>query len=222
MADYHNTNSGLVTKVIRLDQIYNEFSSGSPDLTAIRDFAKHLYDNATIKKLKYVCLFGDASYDYKDRIEGNNNIVPVFEAYNSFNLASSYVTDDFYGMMDENEGELNSFERQDIATGRIPVSDIIQAEQVVNKLLDYYSEASFGDWRNKVTLIADDVDRDGEEILQSNMEKIAVSIFENKPVFNLKKIYLGKNDNLLYVEQYKLDIEKEWFQGLSNNFKLFY
>jgi len=190
LADYHNTNSGLVTKVIRLDQIYNEFSSGSPDLTAIRDFAKHLYDNATIKKLKYVCLFGDASYDYKDRIEGNNNIVPVFEAYNSFNLASSYVTDDFYGMMDENEGELNSFERQDIATGRIPVSDIIQAEQVVNKLLDYYSEASFGDWRNKVTLIADDVDRDGEEILQSNMEKIAVSIFENKPVFNLKKIYL--------------------------------
>ncbi|REE80014.1 peptidase C25-like protein [Lutibacter oceani] len=190
LADYHSNNSGLVTKVVRLDQVYNEFSSGSPDLTAIRDFVKHLYDNATTNQLKYICLFGDASYDYKDRIEGNNNIVPVFEAYNSFNLASSYVTDDFYGMMDENEGELNSFERQDISTGRIPVSDVIQAEQVVDKLLDYYSDASFGEWRNKITLIADDVDRAGEEILQLNMEKIADSIFANKPVFNIKKIYL--------------------------------
>mgnify|MGYP000441936823 CR=1 FL=1 len=54
LADYHYTNSGLITKVIRLDQIYNEFSSGSPDLTAIRDFAKHLYDNATTNQLKYI------------------------------------------------------------------------------------------------------------------------------------------------------------------------
>ena len=190
LADYHAQNSGLITKVVPLNQIYNEFSSGSPDVTAIRDFVKHFYDNATSNRIKYVCLFGDASYDYKDRIEGNNNIVPVFEAYNSFNLASSYVTDDFYGMMDDNEGLLNSFERQDVATGRIPVSDVLQARQVVDKLLDYYSKESFGDWRTNITLIADDIDNVGEEVLQLNMEKIATSIVSNKPVFNLKKLYL--------------------------------
>ncbi len=190
LADYHSQNSGLITKVVPLNQIYNEFSSGSPDVAAIRDFVKHFYDNATSNRIKYVCLFGDASYDYKDRIEGNNNIVPVFEAYNSFNLASSYVTDDFYGMMDENEGLLNSFERQDVATGRIPVSDVLQATQVVDKLLDYYSKESFGDWRTNITLIADDIDRAGEEVLQLEMEKIATSIVSNKPVFNLKKLYL--------------------------------
>jgi uncharacterized protein (UPF0262 family) len=190
LADYHSENSGLITKVVRINQIYNEFSSGSQDVTAIRDFVKHLYDNATTNTIRYVCLFGDASYDYKDRIDGNNNIVPVFEAYNSFNLASSYVTDDFYGMMDANEGLLNSFERQDVATGRIPVSDVLQAKQVVDKLLGYYNKESFGDWRTNITLIADDIDSNGEEVLQLNMEKIAKSIDLNKPAFNLKKIYL--------------------------------
>ena len=190
LADFHTQNSGLITKVVPVNKIYNEFSSGSPDIAGIRDFVKHLYDNATTNQIKFVCLFGDASYDYKDRIEGNNNIVPVFEAYNSFNLASSFVSDDFYGMMDANEGELNSYERQDVVTGRIPVSDVIQAEQVVSKILDYYNENSFGDWRSKITLIADDIDVRGEEVLQLNMEKIADTISKNKPVYNLKKIYL--------------------------------
>tara|TARA_R110001583_G_scaffold145635_1_gene297565 strand:+ start:8650 stop:12459 length:3810 start_codon:yes stop_codon:yes gene_type:complete len=190
IANYHINNSNLKVQVIPINQIYNEFSSGSPDISGIRDFVKHLYDNATTNQLKYVCLFGDASYDYKDRIGGNNNIVPVFEAYNSFNLASSFVTDDFYGMMDANEGEMNSFEKQDVATGRIPVSETLQAEKVVDKILSYYSSKSFGDWRTKIMLVADDVDATGEEILEIEMEKIADTISVNKPIFNLKKVYI--------------------------------
>ncbi len=190
LADYHSQNSNLKTAVIPLHQIYNEFSSGAPDITAIRDFVKHLYDNATTNQVKYVCLFGDASYDYKDRIGGNNNIVPVFEAYNSLNLATSFVTDDFYGMMDDNEGEMNYYEKQDVITGRIPVSDPVQAEQVVDKILSYYSSQSLGSWRTNLTLVADDIDAAGEETLQINMEQIAVDIEANKPLFNLKKIYI--------------------------------
>ena len=190
LANYHIQNSNLKVQVISLHQIYNEFSSGSPDITAIRDFVKHLYDNATTNKIKYVCLFGDASYDYKDRIGGNNNIVPVFEAYTSFNLATSFVTDDFYGMMDANEGEMNLYERQDVVTGRIPVSEPLQAEKVVDKILSYYNPKSFGDWRTQITLVADDIDAFGEEVLQNEMEGIADTISVNKPVFNLKKIYM--------------------------------
>ncbi|WP_372746105.1 type IX secretion system sortase PorU [Lutibacter sp.] len=190
LADYHSENSNLISKVVTIDEIYNEFASGSPDLTGIRDFIKHLYDNATTNKIKYVCLFGDASYDYKDRIGGNTNIVPVVEAYDSFNLASSYVTDDFYGMMDSNEGDLSSYNRQDIATGRIPVSNVLEAQQVVDKLLQYYGKKSYGDWNSNITLIADDIDATGEETLQINMEKIADTIANRKPLFNLNKIYL--------------------------------
>lgn len=189
IADYHIENSNLKVQVIPLGQIYNEFSSGSPDLTAIRDFARHLYLNSTTNQLKYICLFGDASYDYKDRIGGNNNIVPVYEAYSSFNLASSYVTDDYYGMMDENEGDMNSYERQDIATGRIPVTDPLEARNVIEKILNYYSSDAFGAWRNHITLVADDLDRAGEEIIQLKMEELADTILVNKPIFNLKKIY---------------------------------
>ena len=105
LADYHQNNSNLSTKVVLLDEIYNEFSSGSKDITGIRDFIKHVHTtNSTVeKKLKYVCFFGDASYDYKDRITGNNNIVPVKLSEKSFNLATSYVTDDFFVMLDDNE-----------------------------------------------------------------------------------------------------------------------
>ena len=79
LAAYHQNNSNLTTKVVILDQIYNEFSSGSKDITGLRDFIKRLYEtnSSADKKLQYVCFFGDASYDYKDRIPMNNNIVPV-------------------------------------------------------------------------------------------------------------------------------------------------
>ena len=108
LADYHRKNSGLNVALVDLEEIYNEFGSGSPDLTAIRDFIRFLYLNASSdqSRIRYVCLFGDASFDFKDRITDNNNIVPAFQSYESFNLATGYVTDDYFGMMDENEGEL--------------------------------------------------------------------------------------------------------------------
>ena len=190
LANYHNQNSNLITQVVSLSQIYNEFSSGAQDVTAIRDFVKHLYDNSTTNKIKYVCLFGDASYDYKNRISGNTDVVPAFESYESFNLATSYVTDDYFGMMDSSEGDMNSFQMQDVATGRIPVSDVLQASKVVSKILNYYNVNTKGNWRTDLTLVADDIDQAGEETIEVNMEKIADTITSKKPIFNLKKIYI--------------------------------
>ncbi|MDC9722196.1 MAG: type IX secretion system sortase PorU [Urechidicola sp.] len=190
LADFHRQR-GLTVEVVDINQIYNEFSSGSPDLTAIRDFTKYLYDNATSpdKRIKYLCLFGDASYDYKDRITGNNNVVPVFLAFESFNLATSYMTDDYYGMMDPNEGLLSSTDKQDVATGRIPITTTLQASQAIDKIINYNGTNSFGDWRNLVTVVADDLDVATEAILQSSMERIADSINDRKPLLNVKKIY---------------------------------
>ena len=191
LADFHQQNSGLTTQVVQLSKVYNEFASGSPDITGIRDFIKHVYTTNTSNKgkLKYVCFFGDGSYDFKDRITDNNNIVPVYESEQSFNLATSYVTDDYFVMLDANEGLMLASATIDVATGRIPVSSVQQATDVVDKILSYYNKSAFGDWRNTITLLADDIDASGEETLQLGMEKIADSIKKNKPTFNVNKIY---------------------------------
>lgn len=191
LTKHHREKSNFNTKVINLNHIYNEFGSGSKDITAIRDFIKHLYNNASTpdKRIKFVTFLGDASYDYKDRIMGNNNIVPVFEAYESFNKATTFVTDDFYGMMDINEGEMLSSDKQDVVTGRIPVTTLQEATNVISKILNYYHANSMGDWRNVITFLADDVDAAGEQVLQADLEKIAISIQNQKPNFNIKKIY---------------------------------
>jgi len=191
IAAYHRTQNGLSVQVIELTQIYNEFSSGSPDLTAIRDFVRHLYTNASdaSTRIKYLCLFGDASYDFKDRIKDNNNIVPAFQSVESFDLARSYVTDDYYGMMDDNEGLLGSNDHQDVATGRFPVTTSAEAKLAVDKTLRYYATTSFGDWRNNITVVADDPDVSSEFVLQQTVERLADTIAKQKPIFNLTKVY---------------------------------
>lgn len=191
IAKYHRENSDLVTQVINLDQIYNEFGSGSPDLTAIRDFVRFLYLTASSdnNKIKYVCLFGDSSFDFKDRITNNNNIVPAFQSYESFNLVTSYVTDDYFGLMDDTEGELLWSDLQDVATGRFPVTSLLEAKETVDKTLNYYNANSFGDWRNNITFVADDPDKPSEFILQKAVDIIAEDVSAKHPGFNLKKIY---------------------------------
>ena len=190
LARYHSEYSNLRTAVVDLEQVYNEFSSGSPDLTAIRDFVRHLYlRSSSERKIRFVCLFGDSSFDFKDRITENNNVVPAFQSYESFNLATSYVTDDYFGMMDEAEGGLGSADKQDVATGRIPVTTLPEARDAVDKILKYYAETSFGDWRNTVTFVADDPDDPNEFVLQQTVDEIAQEVEQSRPEFNLKKIY---------------------------------
>lgn len=191
LADYHKQINNFSTAVVDIQQIYNEFSSGSPDVTAIRDFVRYLYTSASSadKKIKFVCLFGDTSFDYKDLITNNNNIVPAFESLESFNLATSYVTDDYYGMMDANEGSLGFSDQQDVATGRYPVTTIQEAKASVDKTLNYYGKNAFGDWRNTITVVADDPDLASEFVIQETVERISDNISLNKPIFNIKKIY---------------------------------
>ena len=191
LADHHQNNSNLTTKVVLLSDIYNEFASGSPDLTGIRDFIKHLHDRSSEdSKLAYVCFLGDSSYDYKDRITGNNNIVPTYHAEQSFDLVFSYVTDDFFVMIDDEDGGMQGRDTIDITSGRIPVTGVNETEKVIDKILNYYSTTTFGNWRNTITLIADDIDDvDTDSELQSDLEKLADSITKNKPIFNINKIY---------------------------------
>ena len=191
LAQINRDQNKLNVKVYTLQNIYNEFSSGNQDVSGIRNLVKYVYDNASTpdKRLKYICLFGDASYDYKDRISNNTNIVPSWHSLNSFSLSSSFVSDDFYGMMDINEGSMHSSDKLDIAVGRILADTPQRARELVDKIESYYQEEAYGNWRNNFMVISDDVDESWEGILQQTTDDIADDVTQNKPFINPIKVH---------------------------------
>ena len=191
LAQINREKNNLNVKVIELQKIYNEFGSGNQDISAIRNFIRYIYLNQNSgNNLKYLCLFGDASFDYKQRIPNNTNIIPSWLSLNSFSLSSSFISDDYYGMMDPNEGTMSNSDKLDIAVGRILADNYQRSVALVDKIESYYSSESFGDWRNKVIVISDDVDEPWENIIQSTSNEIADLISENKPFINTKKILI--------------------------------
>ncbi|WP_282123707.1 type IX secretion system sortase PorU [Algibacter mikhailovii] len=191
LADINRGQYGLNVKVLGLNEIYNEFGSGNQDVGAIRNMVKYVYDNASSEeqRLKYLCLFGDGSYDYKDRIANNTNIVPSWYSYNSFSVATSYVSDDFYGMMDQNEGTMLTSDKLDIAVGRMLADTPQRAKELVDKVETYYIKEAFGSWRNNFVVVSDDVDQDWEGILQGTTDEIGNLVNDKKPFINVVKIH---------------------------------
>jgi len=194
LASFHRTYSNLNVKVIALENIYQEFSSGKQDISAIRNCIRYIYDNASSpdKKIKYLNLFGDASFDYKNRIPNNNNIVPIYQSPVSNTTGeASFASDDFFGLMDSDEGIVQQpFGGIDIAVGRMLVSDNAQAQEMVNKVLEYHDAKSYGNWRNNFVLISDDSDQSSDATIQSHQNNLADLIAAEKPFFNIEKILL--------------------------------
>lgn len=194
LANFHRSYSNLNVKVISLETIYQEFSSGKQDIAAIRNCIKYIYENASApeKRIKYVNLFGDASYDFKNRIPNNTNIVPIYHALNSNTIGeSSFASDDFFGLMDASEGNVVSyFGGIDIAVGRMLNNDAAQAEEMVNKIIEYHDVKSYGSWRNNIVMIADDSDKNSDITLQNRQNNLADKITLEKPFLNTNKILL--------------------------------
>lgn len=190
LADFHKQHNNITVKVITTTQVYNEFASGKPDLTAIRDFMKMLYDKGYPggNAPKYLLLFGDGSYDPKNRIPGNNNMIPTYESAESMNMISSYVTEDYYGIMGDNEGQ-GSNGTIDIGIGRFPVTTLDQAKAMVDKIIHYstYSDTILSDWRNTMTFVADD---ENSDLHMQQAEQLTKIVADKYPVFNVNKIYL--------------------------------
>lgn len=192
LADFHRTVSNLRVNVASTSTIYNEFSSGKKDVSAIRDFAKMFYDRALVTTdiPRYLLLFGDASYDYKNRISDNTDFVPTYEGDNSLSVLSSYATDDFFGFMDNNEGDFSLSGKVDIGIGRFPVKSINEGKAMVDKVITYSTSGNsndtrLGDWRNVLCFIADD--KDGiTHIGQS--ERVLNNIVTTHPEYNIDKI----------------------------------
>ena len=192
LADHRYQVDGINIKVITLNQIYEEFSSGKQDIVAIRNFVKYIYDNASSEdnRIKYLCLFGDTSYDYKDRISNNNNMVPTYHRLFSNSTFASFMSDDFYGNMDPEEGLMLAAEKLDIAVGRILADDLLLANDMVDKIIKYDSKESYGNWRNDFVLVSDDVDEVWEfNSLQKNLDRLGDEVSVRKPSINVKKLH---------------------------------
>ena len=192
LAEFHNRNSDLRTIAVDVKKIYNEFSSGVQDITAIKDFLRHLWKKASQEedRPEFLLLFGDASYDFKDRIIPNTNQIPIYQSQKSFSLYSSFSTDDFYGFMDDDEGNNLRAKKLDLCIGRIPVNTISEAQSVVNKILSYSDPSnSRGAWRKKVLFVSDDVDAGWEAVLTSIPDAIAQRIDTMYPFLDVQKMY---------------------------------
>jgi hypothetical protein len=186
LAQIHFENSGLRSIVVSNQQVYNEFSSGNPDVTAIRNMMRMFYSRATseLDMPKYLLLFGDGSYDNRSQKSTNSNFILTYQSENSLHVTNSFVSDDFFGLLDENEGEATGL--LDIGIGRIPSSTVDEANLVVRKIRQYLSPSSYGSWHNQLCFIGDDGDGN---LHMRDANRLAEFVEENYPIYNIDKIY---------------------------------
>lgn len=211
LANFHQQSetNPLSVHIVTPEQIYNEFSSGAQDVSAIRDFMRMFYERSTTWQdmPRYLLLFGDASYDYKDRLADNTNYVPTYESEESLTPTVSYASDDYFGLLDPNEGNWASSasDALDVGIGRFVVRNLDDARAVVDKIYRYEelnisdldltgtnccdgagSAVTSPDWRNRIVFVADDED---SNMHLNQADQLAEMVDTMYPEYNLTKIY---------------------------------
>ena len=189
LAQFHRSHDHYTVLVTTPEVVYNEFSSGAQDITAIRDFMKMMYDKTgSAITPKYLLLFGDASYDYKDRVQNNTNFVPSYESPESMDPVDSYVTDDYYVLLNQDEGQ-DASGTLDMGVGRFVVRTVAEAEGAVAKIEHYCenSDTVKNDWRNVISFVAEDWDNN---LHLNQTEELTSIIDQNYKDYNVDKIYL--------------------------------
>lgn len=208
LAQLHSDVDGLSVFITQPQIIYNEFSGGKQDITAIRDFVKMFYDRAegdSTRYLKYLLLFGDGSYDMKNRLANNTNFIPTFQTNNSMVSTASYVSDDFYGIVDD--AQLGSaIGKIYTGIGRMPSKTPAEAKNLVDKIIRYrmrkneigsqddnFQKRIIG-WKNDVCFVADDEDNN---LHLNQAEGLCTLLDSTNQNFNIDKIYLDA-----FLQQY--------------------
>lgn len=193
IAQMHRDDDNMVVHVVSANQVYNEFSSGTPDATAYRRFMKMFYDRSTSHENapKSLLLFGDGCFDnrglFKARTVNNLYRLLTYQAKNSLSLTLSYTTDDYFAFLDDNEGYSLTMSLMDIAVGRIPCNTIEQAQIATDKTIAYQRSMPQGAWRNTLVYLADDGDGNSH-MMQS--DTVADKTAELYPDVSVNKLYL--------------------------------
>ena len=222
LAQAHREKDNLIVEVITTDQVYNEFSSGTPDATAYRWVMKMLYDRATVPTdlPKSLLLFGRGTFDNKKILtrepESGDNLILTYQSDNSLSQTESFVTDDYFAYLEDNEGTdiSNNYNSMDIGVGRFPVSTTQQASDVVNKIITYMNNKNKGPWKNQICFLADDVDNPSDRVHEDQASSSATSIEQNFRAYQVNKIFLDAYKQEVSASGQTYPLAKTRFQNL--------
>ncbi|WP_209330239.1 type IX secretion system sortase PorU [Lunatimonas salinarum] len=186
------SSSGISAKAVSIDAVYDAFGYGNPDPSALRNFLAYQYHEG--KSLQNVLLLGKGTFDFKNILEGEPNLVPTYSSRNSLNPLTTYSSDDYFGFLSFGDGEWEESNSGDhllsIGVGRIPAISLSDAKHAIDKIIQYSTrEGHEGDWKRKLLLIADDGDNN---IHLTDAEAHATFLFNNHPEFIVDKLYLDR------------------------------
>ena len=190
----HEEHDSLRVRIVPADELFNEFSSGTPDANAYRRYLKMLYDRAESEAdmPRYLLLMGDCAWDNRMLTSDWRNASPddyllCYESENSFSETLSYICDDFFCMLDEGEGaSLAKRDRTDVGVGRLTARTDAEAKIMVDKIIDYANNAHAGDWQSTLCFMGDD----GNGNIHMREADAAVQTVVNEhPAFNIRKVY---------------------------------
>lgn len=196
LADAHRTIDNMSVNVVTTEQVYNEFSSGTPDATSYRWVTKMLYDRAiatgdTQNMPKYLLLFGRGSYDNRKILNSSSeNLLMTYQADNSLHRVNSYITDDYFGLLDDGESTNIKSDLIDVGIGRFTVLTTQEAKEVVDKTIGYMNNTEKGIWKNQLCFVGDDGGDSNGVIHMSQADSVARMIYNSNSGFQIDKIYL--------------------------------
>ncbi len=174
---------------VDVNSLYEVFSGGQQDLMALRKFLQFVYLSSNKQFKTGATLIGAASYDYKNRIEGNTNFVPVYQGW-AEQLTTSYCLDDVIGYLEINQGDpQKTVSSLTLPIGRIPARTDQDVITFFNKRKRYTSKETLGAWRRKLAFVSDDVDVSWESEFINESETYANYIQDNFSIFKVDKIY---------------------------------
>ena len=223
LAKKHEQIDALTWAVVTDEQVYNEFSSGTPDASAYRWLMKMLYDRANgdpIKQPKNLLLMGDGTFDNRKLLrESGANVLLTYQAVNSVKETEAYATDDYFGFLEDDAGiNLGTFSEvyaeMDIGVGRLPVKNVEEADQVVDKICTYMDDKVLGKWKSQILFLADDGDHGLHvQTADKGAEKLRL---ENKD-FVVNKIYLDAHTQEVSAAGESYPLAKNQFDNLISN-----
>ena len=191
LAQAHQEKEAITWAVVTDQQVYNEFSSGTPDATSYRWLMKMLYDRANSgvgQQPRWLLLMGHGSFDNRKLLPNSGtSLLMTYQSKNSVNEVNAYATDDYFGWLDDKEGSNDRTAKMNIGVGRLPVESVDEARTTVDKLIRYIRNEQTGKWKNQLVYLADD----GENGMHTETaEESAKRVVASNPDFVVHKIFL--------------------------------
>lgn len=224
LASEHEQHDGLTTAVVTDQQVYNEFSSGTPDATAYRWIMKMLYDRAaadsTINKPRFLLLVGDGTFDNRKLLSSSgNNILLTYQARNSVSEVEAYASDDYFAYLDDADGMSDVANTLKISVGRLPVNTAEEADKIVNKLIKFIRDDNYGKWKNQLLFLGDDGD---DDMHIRAIDEAAQYVQKNHANFQVNKIYLDAYPQVTNATGESYPMAKTKFDNLLQTGILFF